>query len=1185
MPRPLSGRGLLAAALIACAGSLLGPPPAGADGTAPTATAATATTTAPTAENGRILFRSGTAGYGCFRIPTIVKTKAGSLLAFTEARTSPSCADRGDVDIVLRRSTDDGRTWGPIRVATSGSENDPNAPHTRGNPSPVVDINGDGRISLLSTGEPAVFPPGEPRKAYAQNSTDDGLTFSPPRQITRLRGMNSTGWFGTGPAHGIQLSTGPHADRLVVGAYEDGPGGRLAGYLYSDNGGINWHARPTDVTPETPTMKPGEPAVAELSGGRVYIGARNEKTQDTEEIAQPNLRTYGIAPADDTAIPAQAFTANLKTPSVQASVLTLHHTSVPQTPNLMILAAPTGTPAGASGPDQPARPNDRANLKIHYSLDEGKTWTAGTTIKSGPAGYSDLAELDNGRVALVHEGGNPGSPPRAEGEWSSANIYFRNLDPRELGLPANTVFPTVPAFTPTPDAPTTPDASPQANDAHYAGNATLGAGRFGQRGLQLDGTGDFAHVPYGRSLNPGDLDDPDDPGGGNFTYSLHFQHNAAADAEPAMLLWAYGVGTAPQVWIRAEPKGDRILAHVQGKDGTAEVSVPGEAAFSGEAWNHLTLVRDGTKIRLQVNGITSTTQVGEVRGAVTKPSFEANQGVAVGGRVGDGYRSFKGGIDEVRLYLDDLNDTQIGELRDNNSETARESLVLRLPFQVEDQADTAALTSVSIADDVSGKCVDGTVLGGVSADNRVKGKTDLGALAVDATHPGVETPFRRALDVGSGDFSYALWFKNTPTSNSSESNEVLLWAYGVDPDGTGTAKAPSLGARIEPGPGPGANRILAWAETSQGRVERQIDGAPGLHDTNWHLLTLTRTADGFSLGIDRTVTPPAPLSGKFELADGTTPLGLRVGSQPGGGDPLTGVIDDVRLYARALTATDLKGLVPDPGGKYTAPAEDDVRFKWSMEHGNVQKHSVIRPASTGRSTPDESAHCNNAYVHGGTYRPDGGRFGQAFRVNGLPGKDGKVELPYTDSEAFGAGDFTVATVFSHDPDTSAKQSIVWAYGDGDAERQLRIRVEARTEQVNGVKVTKRKLVGFVQTDAGPTEVATDAPGAGWHHVALTRKGNELRLYLDGQEKQLNRVTGSLTRPDSFDVQGFVLGDSPAGGQPLKGSLDEFRLYRQAIDGPGLTALWNTNTAPAQYKDKEAVHLPLDVIENGEYSRM
>jgi len=73
---------------------------------------------APVAGTEQVLFRAGTGGYGCYRIPALARTEQGSLLAFAEARKSPSGADRGD--IVLRRSTDDGRTWGPVPATFDG---------------------------------------------------------------------------------------------------------------------------------------------------------------------------------------------------------------------------------------------------------------------------------------------------------------------------------------------------------------------------------------------------------------------------------------------------------------------------------------------------------------------------------------------------------------------------------------------------------------------------------------------------------------------------------------------------------------------------------------------------------------------------------------------------------------------------------------------------------------------------------------------------------------------------------------------------------------------------------------------------------------------------------------------------------------------------------------------------------
>ena len=89
------------------------------------------------------LFSAGDGGVHTYRIPAIVQTQGGVLLAFAEARHN-SRSDTGDIDLVVRRSTDGGRTWGEtITVWDDGG-------NVCGNPCPVVDRR-TGRVLLLST--------------------------------------------------------------------------------------------------------------------------------------------------------------------------------------------------------------------------------------------------------------------------------------------------------------------------------------------------------------------------------------------------------------------------------------------------------------------------------------------------------------------------------------------------------------------------------------------------------------------------------------------------------------------------------------------------------------------------------------------------------------------------------------------------------------------------------------------------------------------------------------------------------------------------------------------------------------------------------------------------------------------------------------------------------------------------
>ncbi|GHK03911.1 hypothetical protein SY2F82_66100 [Streptomyces sp. Y2F8-2] len=1117
----------LGAALVTLPLILLGAvaPPAAAGGTQPSADGLIGTE--------QILFRSGTAGYGCFRIPTIVRTKAGTLLAFAEARRSPSCADRGAIDIVVRRSTNGGRTWGPIRVALAGSDTDPETPYTRGNPSPVADLR-TGDVHLLSTSEPA--EPGGKRLPRVQRSTDDGLTFGAPKPLPRLADPQD-GWFGTGPSHGIQLKRGDKAGRLVVGAYESPPrpgqDPQLVGVLYSDDGD-EWFASAT-ADSAGPGMEPGEPTVAELDNGNVYINARNNNGSSSGH------RTHAVSTDSGATVPAQQVVPSLTTPEVQASVLALEQTYRATPGDTLVLSAPS-------------HPTDRQNMRIRYSTDRGTTWHDAAQINAKRAGYSDLVELTDGEIGLVYEGGDG---------FSAANIYFNRFTPAAAGVPGTFTGAVHPQASRAAGR-TTPDSTPNANDAYLTGSSTLAGGRWGQ-GLALDATGEYADVPYAPGIDPGD---------GDFTYSLFFRYKAQpGETQQRVLLWAYGYGaTKPQVWVRAQPGQNRLYAWVQGTGGTASVALtdPGPStAFGDDAWHHLTLVRNGGRITLSVDG-TSSAQAGGVAGSVSADRVDGVDGIRLGAKpdtaAGD---PFTGGLDEFRVYRSALTDAQLAELRTANAAPSVDgSLGVRLPFQVVDTADVPALASVAIEDDVSGHCADGTLLGGVPGE--VAGRIGKGAISVSASRPGVEVPYLPALDVGSGDFTYALWFRHTLTE--TDANAALLWAYGS------VSGAPSLWVRAQPS----QRRLLAWAETPAGAVQVALtDPGPSaaFGDGAWHLLAVSRSSGTLRLSVDGTTAAETTgLSGA--LTSAATPEGLRVGSKPGNLDVFTGSLDEARLYKRALTTDELTRIAQSAVGSGGGYPADRPALSWSMENGHTEAHQVVRPAA-GPATPDSSVHCNHAFVRGGA-RPatsaGGGRFGAGLALDGT---DDSVEVPYGADEALGSRDFTVATWMRYSASqTSANQVVLWAYGIGSTDRQLWLRAQPGQD----------RLAAVLQTDTGTTTVyAADGSAAyafgdgAWHHVVLERTNGKLSLSVDGGTPgEAAAPVGSVTYEDGFAVLGLHLGARPDGYDRFKGSLDEFRLVRRALTADELTALRTSNTDTGT---ATTVRLSFETLSPQPYARM
>ena len=168
------------------------------------------------------LFCPGDLGYGCFKIPTLLRTRPqGTLLAMVEARKF-SCDDHGFVDLLLRRSVDEGKTWLPAFTMYSNST----ATHwtTVGDGNFVQDAQGAGTIWLLHTRNNS--------ELFLSSSRDDGKTWSPPQLRNDLK--RGTG-AGTGHDGGRQLSAGPRRGRLMIPVYSSGP------YIvYSDDAGATW---------------------------------------------------------------------------------------------------------------------------------------------------------------------------------------------------------------------------------------------------------------------------------------------------------------------------------------------------------------------------------------------------------------------------------------------------------------------------------------------------------------------------------------------------------------------------------------------------------------------------------------------------------------------------------------------------------------------------------------------------------------------------------------------------------------------------------------------------------------------------------------------------------------------------------------------------------------------------------
>lgn len=583
------------------------------------------------------VYTARTDGYFCFRIPAIVKATNGDLLAFAEGRVN-NCDDRGDIDLVLKRSHDGGRTWGPLQVVSHGNGD------THGNPMPIVDER-TGRVVLFTTHNPGAGSGG--RMPFLQVSNDHGTTWSAPREMTELMAPTWTAWYATGPVHAIQLTRGPHAGRLVMSANHESiepDGRRIAGIHlgYSDDGGDTWHLG-ASAGGASDDIFVNESTLVELTDGRIYVNVREAGTS-------VGTRAYAVSSDGGGSYDAPfQMVPELTMPVVQGALLRLTATDEGDARNRILFSGP-------------ANPGKREALTIRSSYDEAQTWETwqeGKVITWGPGGYSDLVEIETdpvlGPVAgVLYEGG-------------VAALYeviqFVRFNEAYLDTP-NGSPPSLPP--PPKPGPTTPDVAPRYdNTAYVRGGATLGEGRFGE-GFAPDGVDDYVEVPFTENVDLGDSE---------FTIMTWFRYNETSGS--IVIWWFYQVGTgAAQIWLRAEPASNRIRGVVGTGQGDANITIPG--AYNDGKWHHVAMQRTATRVTVLIDGAT-VADVAAPRGSVTTGKEFGINSVFLGRRVDGLNNTFRGALDEFRIYGRALTTEELWEIREHNVPVAGQ-LRLRLPF-------------------------------------------------------------------------------------------------------------------------------------------------------------------------------------------------------------------------------------------------------------------------------------------------------------------------------------------------------------------------------------------------------------------------------------------------------------------------------------------------------------------------
>jgi sialidase-1 len=356
--------------------------------------------------NEAVVFKGGDEGYKNYRIPAMISLPDGDILAFCEGRVD-GLLDFGNTDIVMKRSSDHGKTWSPLQVVAD------NENLKAGSPAPVVDLTDpyfpNGIIFLFyntnNKSEEEIRNGNGLAQAWYKISLDNGNTWSPeinitlqvhrPKQPKIDPGLNfREDWrvYANTPGHAMQFEHGKYKGRIFVVArhsagepkddYED----YLAHGYYTDDHGKTFHLSENIKFPGA-----GEAMATEISEDRLMVNICNLGGRVRQRIVVFS-KTGGQS------WDASSFDKNLPDPICQASILTIN---VKKDKSEIAFCNPADT-------------KRRDNLMLRVSEDEGKTWNKNYVIYNtnaeaniDPAAYSDLANIHKkNAIGILYEKDN-----------------------------------------------------------------------------------------------------------------------------------------------------------------------------------------------------------------------------------------------------------------------------------------------------------------------------------------------------------------------------------------------------------------------------------------------------------------------------------------------------------------------------------------------------------------------------------------------------------------------------------------------------------------------------------------------------------------------------------------------------------------------------------------------------------
>jgi len=542
----------------------------------------------------------------------------------------------------------------------------------------------------------------------------------------------------------------------------------------------------------------------------------------------------------------------------------------------------------------------------------------------------------------------------------------------------------------------------------------------------------------------------------------------------------------------------------------AVTSAASSASIPLNTWTHVAVVLNSSAsgvagIKLFINGSEVTYSARAWNGIQYHTTCNATIGsLTYGG--GSTEQFYSGNIDQVRVFSKALSDTEIATIYAETSSTASSTNPLS------EGAGVALYSMDYDASEASGN-YDGAP---TDVNFGVEGKSNHGA-KFNGSSSKIDLGNQTFLN--SGDWSISFWMK----SQGNDSNFQYLVSQRVGSEATSPVNIGFYGVSYSSNPGKLNFNVSNSYFTSTSALTK---------DTWYHVVFTIVAGGAMKIYINGNLDASGTEGGTRSTP---TTQNLAIGSNGSNTDyPFNGSIDQVRIFRKAISATEVSQLYGNGAGEiacvYTATA-DNINYPVT----NLAYYKLDNSAEDEKGSHDATADVTYAF----------GRFGQAAVFDGAS-NGSQILIP--DAAAFSPANNDLSfSVWVKTTSTSGGY-VLTKQNDGTGIYETQFYMNTNGTVVLTLYTSGGSAVASVTTTATVND-------GNWHHLAFVIDTNtSVSVYVDTVGVTSSSWSGTMS--DTAADVGLGFGGTGMAANRFAGSLDQVRFFATALSASQITKLYN-----------------------------